>query len=145
LDVALRYDCCICRFAAISNLMFFLSQFGPLYIRRLFCGISDKVSVFYSRRRSLCTQHLCTRNLCTRYLSILHPVYSSTLGSPASTPLGPLKRAFLTWISEFLTGRLSMSVSHLRPKLALHLSFCRNLALLQRLFRHPGRARPRTL
>jgi hypothetical protein len=32
--------------------------------------------------------------------------------------LGPLRRAFLTWISEFLTGRLSMSVSHLLPKLA---------------------------
>jgi hypothetical protein len=28
-------------------------------------------------------------------------------------------RAFLTWISEFLTGRFSMSVSLLRPKLAL--------------------------
>jgi hypothetical protein len=35
-----------------------------------------------------------------------------------SRVLGPLRRAFLTWISEFLTGRLSMSVSHLRPKLA---------------------------
>jgi hypothetical protein len=34
--------------------------------------------------------------------------------------LGPLRRAFLTWIFEFLTGRLSMSVSHLRPKLALN-------------------------
>jgi hypothetical protein len=36
------------------------------------------------------------------------------------TRLGPLKRAVLTWISEFLTGRLSMSVSHLRPKLAFN-------------------------
>jgi hypothetical protein len=34
--------------------------------------------------------------------------------------LGPLRRAFLTWISEFLTGRLSMSVRHLQPKLALN-------------------------
>jgi hypothetical protein len=34
--------------------------------------------------------------------------------------IGPLRRAFLTWISEFLTGRLSMSVSHLRLKLALN-------------------------
>jgi hypothetical protein len=34
--------------------------------------------------------------------------------------IGPLRRAFLTWISEFLTGHLSMSVSHLRPKLALN-------------------------
>jgi hypothetical protein len=33
---------------------------------------------------------------------------------------GPLRRAFLTLISEFLTGRLSMSVSHLRRKLALN-------------------------
>jgi hypothetical protein len=34
--------------------------------------------------------------------------------------IGPLRQAFLTWISEFLTGRLSMSVSLLRPKLALN-------------------------
>jgi hypothetical protein len=34
--------------------------------------------------------------------------------------IGPLRRAFLTWISEFLTGRFSMPVSHLRPKLALN-------------------------
>jgi hypothetical protein len=34
--------------------------------------------------------------------------------------LGPLRQALLTWISEFSTGRLSMSVSILRPKLALN-------------------------
>jgi hypothetical protein len=34
--------------------------------------------------------------------------------------LGPLRRAYLTWIFEFLTGRLSMSVSHLRQKLAVN-------------------------
>jgi hypothetical protein len=34
--------------------------------------------------------------------------------------LGPLRRAFLTWISELPTGRLSMSVSHLSPKLVLN-------------------------
>jgi hypothetical protein len=34
--------------------------------------------------------------------------------------LGPLRQAFFTWISEFLTGRLSMSVSLLRKKLALN-------------------------
>jgi hypothetical protein len=34
--------------------------------------------------------------------------------------IGPLRRAFLTWISEFPIGRLSISVSHLRPKLALN-------------------------
>jgi hypothetical protein len=46
----------------------------PPHVRRLFCGLSDKASAFYSRRRSLCTQHLCTQHLCPRYLSILHPV-----------------------------------------------------------------------
>jgi hypothetical protein len=35
-------------------------------------------------------------------------------------PLGPLRRAFLTWISEFSTGHLSISLRHLQPKLALN-------------------------
>jgi hypothetical protein len=41
-------------------------------------------------------------------------------GAGLKHTIGPLRRAFLTWISEFLTGHLSMSVSHLRPKLALN-------------------------
>jgi hypothetical protein len=41
-------------------------------------------------------------------------------GAGLKQTIGPLRRAFLTWISEFLTSRLSMSVSHLRPKLALN-------------------------
>jgi hypothetical protein len=38
----------------------------------------------------------------------------------AQKSIGPLRRAFLTWISEFLSGGLSMSGSHLRLKLALN-------------------------
>jgi hypothetical protein len=34
--------------------------------------------------------------------------------------LGLLRRAFLTWISEFRTRCLSMPVPHVRPKLALN-------------------------
>jgi hypothetical protein len=41
-------------------------------------------------------------------------------GAGLKQTIGPLRRAFFTWISEFLTSRLSMSVSHLRPKLALN-------------------------
>jgi hypothetical protein len=37
-----------------------------------------------------------------------------------ATTLGPLRWAFLTWISKFPTGCLSSPVSHLRPKLALN-------------------------
>jgi hypothetical protein len=34
--------------------------------------------------------------------------------------LGRLRRAFFSWISEFTTNRISMSVNNLRPKLALN-------------------------
>jgi hypothetical protein len=42
------------------------------------------------------------------------------LPSITDSLLGPLRRAFLTWISEFSTGCLSMSAHHVRPKLALN-------------------------
>jgi hypothetical protein len=34
--------------------------------------------------------------------------------------IGRLRRAFLSWISEFTTNRKSMSVNNLRPKPALN-------------------------
>jgi hypothetical protein len=34
--------------------------------------------------------------------------------------IGPLRRAFLTWISEFPMGCLSMCVRHVWPKLVLN-------------------------
>jgi hypothetical protein len=46
--------------------------------------------------------------------------YSQVTVTGSYPILEPLRRVFLTWISEFLIGRLSMSVSHLRPKLALN-------------------------
>jgi hypothetical protein len=35
-------------------------------------------------------------------------------------PIGPFRRAFFTWISEFTTGCLLMSVRHVRQKLAFN-------------------------
>jgi hypothetical protein len=54
-------------------------------------------------------------------MTLVHRVGITSCRISDMTPYtGPLRWAFLTWISEFSTGCLSMSAHHVQPELALN-------------------------